>query len=102
MEIHEKSPFTKPDGGSKLIMRKVHMQYIFQKYDGSFEDAPENFNPDKPDFTMLQDVERVIPFNKVLEKQMRLVAVNADERKAIMANGQNGQEETLKKGKRKK
>ena len=101
MAIIEQSPFTRAADSSKLVLRKVPMQYIFQKYDGSFEDAPESFNPDKPDFTMLQDVERVIPFNKVLEKQMRLVAVNADERKAIMAKDQ-AQEEAPRKSRKRK
>lgn len=67
-----------------LVERSLPMcVYIFKMNDGSLMSAPENFDPDAPDFALLEDVEEVLVIGKVLVKQCRLVAKDRETRAAI-------------------
>lgn len=62
--------------------RRVLM-HVFRKTDGSLVDAPEDFDPDRPDGKLLEDVEEVLVVGKVLVKQLRLVPRPREEIRAI-------------------
>ena len=57
--------------------------YIFKMRTGELKEAPSNFNPDNPDFTILEDVNEVLCINKILVKQMKLVVKQKEEIKKI-------------------
>ncbi|MBQ9407483.1 MAG: hypothetical protein IJU37_12200, partial [Desulfovibrio sp.] len=57
--------------------------YIFKFDNGELHIAPEQFDPDNPDFDILKDVSEVLCVNKVLVKQLKLVAKSKEEREAI-------------------
>lgn len=57
----------------QLIPRRAKRMYVFKKEDGSLVEAPRGFNPDKPDFSMLENVCEVLVIGKVLVKQVKLV-----------------------------
>lgn len=65
-----------------LAARRVVM-HVFRKTDGSLVDAPEDFDPDRPDAKLLEDVEEVLVVGKVLVKQLRLVPKPREEIRAI-------------------
>lgn len=58
--------------------------YIFRTTDGCLRGAPAGFDPEKPDFTALQDVVEVLVVGKVLEKQLRLVPKAKQERNDLL------------------
>lgn len=70
--------------------------YIFKCDLGEFRQAPDNFDPDNPDFEMLKDVSEVLCVNKVLVKQMKLVVKSKEEREVI----RNKQQQNQQKAKR--
>ena len=62
--------------------RRTRM-YVFKHSNGDLKLAPKDFNPDKPDFNLLKDVDEVLCINKVLVKQMKLVVKAKEEREQI-------------------
>ena len=69
--------------------RMVKAMYILRMESGELRLAPREFDPSKPDFSMLSDVQEVLCVNKVLVKQMRLVVKSQDEiRKIRLKNEQ--------------
>ncbi|WP_294448119.1 hypothetical protein [uncultured Mailhella sp.] len=81
--ILEASPFVTYGQGSALISRRRKM-YLFRMNDGTIVDAYAEFDPNKPDFAKLADVQEVLVVGKVLEKQIRLVAKPKEERDALI------------------
>lgn len=69
-------------------VRRTRM-YIFRKNDGSLVEAPRDFDPDKPDFTTLEDVSEVLVISKVLVKQVRLVPKSKEEITRVRAEKNN-------------
>lgn len=61
-----------------MVHRRV-MMFIFKKTDGMLEVAPAGFDPDKPDPTLLEEVEEILVVSKVLVKQLRLVPKSKEE-----------------------
>ncbi len=63
--------------------RMVKLMYILMLETGELRLAPANFDPSKPDFSMLSEVQEVLCVNKVLVKQMRLVVKSNEEIRKI-------------------
>jgi len=74
--------------------------YIFKYYSGELKEAPDGFNPDNPDFSILQDVDEVLCINKILTKQMKLVAKSKEEIKKIRNTVIEQQQQPKKKARR--
>lgn len=81
----EQSPFTAISPQSKLVARKAAM-YLFRMNSGEIKEANADFDPDRPDFEQLADVEEVLYVSKILVKQLRLVVKPKEERDAIKRN----------------
>ena len=82
-----------------FINRRCNM-YIFKYYSGELKEAPDGFNPDNPDFSILQDVDEVLCINKILTKQMKLVAKSKEEIKKIRNTVIEQQQQPKKKARR--
>ncbi|MDD2967834.1 MAG: hypothetical protein PHN64_10230 [Desulfovibrionaceae bacterium] len=81
--ILQASAFTTLDKKrSRFVLRSKRM-YIFKMEDGTLTPAPEDFNPEMPQFEQLEDVAEVLVIAKVLVKQLRLVAKPREERAAL-------------------
>ena len=63
--------------------RMVKLMYILRMESGELRLAPREFDPSKPDFSLLSDVQEVLCVNKVLVKQMRLVVKSQAEIREI-------------------
>ncbi len=50
--------------------------YLFRKTDGSITPAPDDFDPQNPDWSHLHDVQEVMVVSKVLVPQIKLVPQN--------------------------
>ena len=56
---------------------------LFHMSDGTYKEAPGDFDTEKPDMDRLEGVEEVLVVGKVLVKQVRLVPKSREERAQI-------------------
>ncbi len=78
----EESLFTEIGPFSKLNARKDKM-YLFKMSNGEIKESYADFDPDRPDFEQLVDVDEILFVSKVYVKQLRLVVKSKEERDTI-------------------
>ncbi|MCQ2444885.1 MAG: hypothetical protein MJ061_05295 [Mailhella sp.] len=83
LEILSSSPFVNRIPVLKPRATESAM-YVFRHSDGTLTDAPESFDPEKPSFEELADIDEILCISRVLVKQLRLVPKPREERAAIM------------------
>ena len=84
MSILKVSPFVHLEFSGFITRRKKVI--LFHMSDGTYKEAPGDFDTEKPDMDRLEGVEEVLVVGKVLVKQVRLVPKSREERAQIRAS----------------